>query len=204
MHIIYEGTMLYEVRNLLTMWSQRGWMTMADLQRCLKRVVHSYNSSRDRVSRVPDAPSSFSPKAASMMHFAPLLCVLLSESIPDDASDSQRVVALDHVHCFKKHVAISSRIQQRRISQREIDELGGMIEDWAHDFVRLYGRGYPKLHAYMHFPLDIARFGPLRSVWCFPFEAKHQTVKKWCKTSNDVGHEGKKSHVEELFAQLSH
>ena len=55
----------------------------------------------------------------------------------------------------------------------------------AFDSVPEY-KGYwvPKFHFASHTAMDILRFGPVRSNWCFMYEAKNQPMKRGCKRSN--------------------
>lgn len=66
------------------------------------------------------------------------------------------------------------------IEEECLAHLAGLIESYIHKFKEAFGRELliPKHHYMMHFPSLIAKFGPLRNLWCFCFEAKHQYFKR--------------------------
>ncbi len=66
------------------------------------------------------------------------------------------------------------------IEKECLAHLSSLIESYIYKFKEAFGSEFliPKHHYMMHYPQQIAKFGPLRNLWCMSFEAKHQYFKK--------------------------
>ena len=54
-----------------------------------------------------------------------------------------------------------------------------LIQEFLFTFTTLLpGKMTPKFHFFLHYPTLIAKYGPLKYLWCMRFEAKHQYFKK--------------------------
>ena len=72
----------------------------------------------------------------------------------------------------------------------EHDQLGHLqdvIAIFLATFVKVFGadKFLPKFHYMMHYPRQIALFGPLKNLWCIRFEGKHQYFKKVAVRANN-------------------
>uniref|UniRef100_A0A7S1KGZ1 PHD-type domain-containing protein n=1 Tax=Vitrella brassicaformis TaxID=1169539 RepID=A0A7S1KGZ1_9ALVE len=87
MHNVLEGMLEYEMENILNVWIDHGWLSLADLGDVHGRVQHCEKSSRNRASRI--TPDSCGATAAARMYLAPQLRILLFESLPQEGSDER-------------------------------------------------------------------------------------------------------------------
>ena len=69
----------------------------------------------------------------------------------------------------------------------QLKDLQHMIAEFLRTFVEIFGaeKLLPKFHYLLHYPRQIALFGPLKILWCMRFEAKHQYFKKLAVTANN-------------------
>lgn len=87
-------------------------------------------------------------------------------------------------------VDILDLVLKSKITDHEINRLNETIERHNNTFIRLFGELIPKMHYMLHYKRLIKLFGPLRLLWCFASERKHQFVKRYtnvCKSRRNLG-----------------
>jgi hypothetical protein len=66
-------------------------------------------------------------------------------------------------------------ITQEVISNEDLADAKILIQEFCIEFEKLHGEQHLtyKLHAHLHFINQVARFGPMHKISCFPFEGNH-------------------------------
>lgn len=96
----------------------------------------------------------------------------------------------DPVYLFAINtVDILDLVLKSQISEVEIEELTTKIGTHNQQFLNLFGELTPKMHFLTHYGRLIRFCGPLRKMWCFSAERKHQTIKRYtkvCQSRKDI------------------
>ena len=73
---------------------------------------------------------------------------------------------------FIKYVLLIRLLTDKEIDNYKLTKASELINDFVMNFSDLYGENNLtyNLHAHLHLPLQVNRFGPLNRISCFPFE----------------------------------
>lgn len=87
-------------------------------------------------------------------------------------------------------VDILDCVLKSKMSSEEIDQLNENIIRHNTMFLRLFGDLTPKMHFMVHYKRLINLCGPLKLIWCFASERKHQFIKRYtniCQSRKKIG-----------------
>lgn len=117
-------------------------------------------------------------------------------------------LATDHVvYIFAITVVdILDILVKSEISDEDLVNLSQQITEHHNQFLELFGELTPKMHFLTHYPRLMRLCGPLRHVWCFAPERKHQFIKRYTnvnKNKKDTGFSiGRKMGLQEATAVI--
>ena len=170
MHVLLEGVLKHEFQCLLRTLIKKHKGLLKRLNAHIQQFEYSVHEKRDK-PQVVDAKqleigATLSQSAAEMKTLVCVLPFLMEDLISEDDEHWLNFVRLLHItHLSLSPIASSSTVITLKC----------LIAVHSQEFLRLYpGESFPpKMHYMLHFPQQIEHFGPLRSHWCFRFEAKN-------------------------------
>jgi len=191
MHVELEGNCKTHCYNFLHHCIiRKKWFTLAQLNAELCKHKLPSTSASESPKCLPQIPKITGTKgkkpkrsgtmqytAAEMLHLMFSFTEILRPLIPAAAWGSLAVRA------WLAHVQYVVAMMKPTFTEASIVELARLIETAQTLYLDplLEYVWKPKNHFACHIPLDIQRFGPVRSFWCMRFEAKNQEHKRAAK-----------------------
>lgn len=176
MHDIYLGVARYNIRKILNYFIyEKKFFTLEAFN--YRKQMFEYgpllvgNVSRE-ISENQLAKGNFKINASEMKTFLHVILLLVGDLINDD----------DPVFNFLLiFIQIVDIVNSDSFDDEMLIKLQNLIRIHHETYLECFGDTLkPKHHFMVHYPGVIQHLGPLVHIWCFRFESKHQSSKKYC------------------------
>lgn len=173
MHDIFEGVCHYNMCHIIIYYTEKIQYFSLELLNHRKKTfdygpIEIENISGEiKISHLQNKHLKMS--AREMMTFVMIFPLLVGDCVPYD----------DEVwHFLLNFIEIIEILLHFEIDESQVSILKQKIELNNQNFVLLFKDTLkPKFHNLTHYPSVIKQSGPLRTFWCFKFEAKHRPFK---------------------------
>ena len=174
MHDFLEGVIPVVLTQLFRYLHQTKLLTIKQLNRELENFHFGKNDKKSKpvaVSmRVLKENNAIAGKAIEKFCFFRCLPFIIGQFVPENCPEWQV-----YTQCRE----IAETIFAPSVAYSWLGYLASLISDFLKDFSKVFPNSLtPKMHYLVHYPTHMAKFGPLRHVWCMRFEAKHLYFKQ--------------------------
>lgn len=176
MHDVLEGVFRYDFAFLVNDLIKKRYF---DLNHLNNRIKYFKFSKADVGNAMPCIKLEYLKKkylcmsSSEMLSFSLYFGILVGDLVPET----------DNSWTFYKIIReLIEVLLSRSFTSDRIEQLGSLIEEHHNLFLTLFNEPLkPKYHIILHYPEVILKIGPLRNVWCMPFEAYHKVLKSTVK-----------------------
>ena len=177
MHDLFEGVVPLELKLLIQHCVSEDYFTVAVLNDCILKFDFGYSNASDRPHCFEESASGkIKLKAVSMWLLSRMLPIIIGEKIPADDK---------HWQCYCILLKIIDICTSHECSLDSAAYLSTLIEEHHSAFVDLYKDKFiPKMHYMVHYPNQIADYGPMIHSWCMRMESKLKLIKRVSKFGN--------------------
>ena len=173
MHDFLEGTVPHVMKLLIRYWHKEGVVTIQQINAALIAFPYGQNDLKDKpvpISLRVLNDGNISGKAVEKWTLLRMLPFLVGEYVSEDDTYWEIFLLLREI----ADIILAPAIQVSLLSY-----LNHIITTFIYEFNAKFPKKIiPKMHFLLHYPRLIQEYGPLRSLWCMRFEAKHQFFKK--------------------------
>lgn len=177
MHDLLEGVIPYTMVPLLARFIRKKYFTLKELNYKIKNFKYGTGEIKDKPSVIKHQHLFTSKTIRGSASQKWLLAVMLPLMVGSRVPRNDRAWK-----CFICLLKICRLVFQSKISELELLYLGDCIARFLTLFKKCFKLPIiPKMHFLVHYPRLIREFGPLLSLWCMNFEAKHAYFKSMQK-----------------------
>lgn len=174
MHDLLEGVVKYELGLVLQKLAADGYATLSELNAAIEQgpygSLDSVNKPMPLQQLSADGVKLNAARHARVWCLLRLLPLMIGTKIPLNTPAWQILLMLRE---------ITEIVLAPKVAVPHLALLDGILRDHAELFTEVFpGAPFkPKQHYILHYPQLTVDFGPLRSVWCMRYEAKHYFFK---------------------------
>ena len=185
MHDVLEGVIPVTVRLVLLRYlngdpSQRQHVTLSDLNSAIDSCDLTCASNRPNHLTATAVNTHLSGSASHKLELFLMLPRILAPFVDVSVIDD-----VWSVYLLLREIC--DILFAPAVERDQLGHLQHLIATFLGTFVQVFGvdKFLPKFHYMMHYPRQIALFGPLKNLWCMRFEGKHQYFKKVAVVANN-------------------